>query len=132
MQDRRTFLKGALLAPIIMPTTQDPANDAGKSAHDRPRVEVSGDWQVRVEPGTWTVGKTAVRVAHPVTLEVAQPDFIWVTDEKYDGLPLFDPNAAPWLRGAKLRQLATFETTAPDMLLPESLILKAGPGDATA
>ena len=89
-----------------------------------------GDWQVQVSPGTVTRGKTHARISQPVILTVTPATLLHVKDEKYDGLPLYDVNAAPWTRGARLQQLITFETTAPDCLVPDTLVLKSGPGKA--
>jgi lysophospholipase L1-like esterase len=76
------------------------------------------------------IGVKEVQITRSATLTISPPTRMEVRDEKYDSLPLFDPKAAPWIQGARLRQLITFETTAPDMLLPETLVLKSGPGDA--
>lgn len=127
MHDRRSFIKGTIMASAAMTA----GAERGEAAvQDRPKIEIVGDWQVRVGAGEWRVGRATVRVAHPVTLDVYQPDYVIAEDEKYESLPMFDPKAAPWSRGAKLKQLVTFETTAPDMLVPESLVLKSGPGAA--
>lgn len=95
-----------------------------------PRLEIAGDWQVRVLPGTVHIGRKSVRIMQPATVDIKQATVIRGTNEKFDSLPLFDANAAPWAKGARLRQLDTFETTAADMLIPESLVLKSGSGDA--
>lgn len=100
------------------------------SAGETPRVEVTGDWQVRVTPGTLKIGRKRVQIAQPTTLDVSPATLVQVRDEKYETLPLFNADAAPWTKGAKLRQLETFETTAPDRLVPDSLVLKSGPGEA--
>ena len=95
-----------------------------------PAVDVAGAWQVRVSPGAVTVGATRVRIAAPVTLVVTPAETVVVKDERYSALPPFNENAAPWAKGAKLRGLAMFETTAADMLVPDSVVLKSAPGDA--
>ena len=93
-------------------------------------IHVIGDWQVRVEAGSYAIGRSTVRIAHPATISVPRAAIVHVRDEEHDSLPLFDPKAAPWSRGAKLRALTTFETTAPDMLALDSLVVKAGVGPA--
>ena len=50
-----------------------------------------------------------------------------VTAEKIDSLPLFNPNAGGWAKGAQLRGVRAQETTTPNLLDPESLVLRAGP-----
>lgn len=99
-------------------------------APEPPPVSVEGDFTVRVGPGEIEVDGRVVKVAEPVVLEIAPADSRTVTDERYGKLPVFDPEAAPWIKGAKLRGVQTLETTAADMLDPESVRLKAGPGDA--
>lgn len=97
---------------------------------EMPRVEVVGEWKVRVTPGVLSRNGVMARVERPAILEVLPATLIRVRDEKYDRLPLYNLSAAPWIRGERLRALITFETTAADMLVPESLVLKTGPGDA--
>lgn len=83
-------------------------------------VTITGDWQVKV-----TYPDTA-----DATLTISPPTRIRVTDERYETLPPFDEKAAPWVRGTRLKELVTFDTSAPDMLIVDSLRLKSGPGDA--
>ncbi len=93
-------------------------------------VEVVGPWQVRISAGTIMVGRMRRKISEPVTLTVAPSTRVEVRDERYPGLPVFDDHAAPWTKGVKLNGLATFETTAANMLEPESFVLKSGPGDS--
>lgn len=131
MQDRRAFLKEAGMMTLFI-TTGAASLSAQESAPDeaKPRVSLSGDWRLRVEPGTVTIMKKQVRVTQPATLDVAPATLLHIKDEVYDTLPVFNPQAAPWAKGAKLQQLATYETTATDLLVPDTLVLKSGPGDA--
>lgn len=91
------------------------------AAADRPaELKLSGDWQVKVTvPG-----------ARPVeaTLSIPPPKLLTVTAEKYDSLPVFNPKAGGWVRGAQLRPLRAQETTTAGLLDPESLVLRSGPG----
>jgi lysophospholipase L1-like esterase len=113
-----------LALPLLLMTT------ACAAWGEMPELEIIGDWKVRVSPGRVKIGAKEAQIARSAILTVSPPARITVRDERYDSLPLFDPKAAPWMQGARLRQLITCETTAPDMLLPETLILKSGPGDA--
>lgn len=83
-------------------------------------VEIVGDWQVRVIRSG----------SSDVTLTIAPPAQLVVKDERYDTLREFNEKAAPWTKGTRLKGLITFETSAPDMLVPESVRLKSGSGDA--
>lgn len=83
---------------------------------------VAGDWAVRVTvPG---VG--------PRVLPVAPPVIRSVTAEKHTTLPLFDPKAGGWARGARLEGLRCQETTSPYLLDPASFSLRAGPAPDAA
>lgn len=82
-------------------------------------VKLKGDWAVVVSmPGR----KLPVTV-----LEVPRNELITVTAEKYDGLPVFNPRAGGWMKGARLKPLIAQETTTPNLLDPASLELRSGP-----
>ncbi len=131
MIDRRTFLKETGAKPLLFSLGLTALTSEAARAEEMSRLEIVGDWQVHISPGTVKQGKTHARISQPITLTVAPATLLHIQDEKYDTLPLYDANAAPWGRGATLKQLITFETTAPDCLFPESLVLKSGPGAAT-
>jgi lysophospholipase L1-like esterase len=78
---------------------------------------VAGDWAVQV---------TVPGVA-PQLLRVAPPLVRSVTAEKHAELPMFDPKAGGWARGARLEGLRAQETTSPYLLDPASFVLRAGP-----
>jgi lysophospholipase L1-like esterase len=116
--------KGMMILMVLM------SAPVAAMPNDVPRLEIAGEWQVMILPGTVLVGEKKVRITEPATLDVPPATLVTVRDEKHDSLPLFDANAAPWMKGARLKQLDTFETTAAGMLVPESFVLKSGPGDA--
>jgi lysophospholipase L1-like esterase len=89
-----------------------------------PEFKVVGDWEVQV-----TVNEPRGLVA---TVHVAPPTLVTVTAERYDGLPLFNPNAGGWIKGAQLRGVQAQETTTPGLLDTESFVLRAGPEVAAA
>lgn len=80
------------------------------------RIEICGDWAVRVEDDRQNAVVLAVSPA-PVSV---------VTDEDCGELPLFNPKAAGWMKGYRLRGVTTQETTARGMLVRDSLSLYAG------
>ncbi len=88
-----------------------------------PEIQVTGDWELTVRrPGK-----------KPVALRVTPPELRTVTAEKHDSLPVFNPRAGGWVRGAQLREVQAQETTTPFLLDPGSLVLRAGPApDAPA
>jgi lysophospholipase L1-like esterase len=78
---------------------------------------VTGDWAVQV----------SVAGAEPRVLNVGPPVIRSVTAEKHDLLPLFNPQAGGWARGARPEGLRSQETTSPYLLEPASFVLRAGP-----
>src|SRR5688572_891208 len=92
----------------------------GNSAETPVELSIAGDWEVRVsrrEPR-----------AIETTLPIAPPRIISITDEKFESLPLFNPKAGGWVKGAQLRGVRAQETTTPFLLEPDSLVLRSGPG----
>jgi lysophospholipase L1-like esterase len=67
-----------------------------------------------------------------VDLSVSNATLVSVSDERYENLPIYEPQVAPWARGARLKGVVTSETTAPDSLVPESVVVKSAPGAAQA
>ena len=76
-----------------------------------PAFTISGDWEVTV------TGQT---------LHVAPPVAIQVKAEKYTAIPVFNPKAGGWVRGAQLLGVKAQETTSPHLLEPGSFTLRGG------
>lgn len=91
---------------------------AGSALAQKPASFIlSGDWDVRVDlPGTASQ-----------TVHVNPPAMIAVTAEKYTAVPIFNPKAGGWVKGAQLRGVKTMETTSPQLLDTASFTLRAGP-----
>ena len=87
-------------------------------------LKLTGDWKVLVTVGEPRARTKTIRVTPPVTSTV--------TAEKLDGLPLFNPNAGGWAKGAQLHGVRAQETTTPHLLDPDSLVLRAGPKQDSA
>jgi lysophospholipase L1-like esterase len=88
-------------------------------------LKVTGDWDVLV----------TVKESRPLatSVHVAPPALVVVVAEKYDSLPLYDSQAAGWVKGAQLRGVRAQETTTPHLFDSDSLVLRAGPeADAAA
>jgi lysophospholipase L1-like esterase len=90
------------------------------SACPAPTLKLTGDWKVNVA--------VANSIGESVTLSVTPPPILSVTDEEYASLPVFDPSASGWAKGARLRGLIAQECTTPHLLEPESVQLRAGTG----
>ena len=79
---------------------------------------VVGDWDVKVSVPDANVSG----VVH-----VTPPTMIHVTAEEYKNIPVFNPKAGGWVRGAQLRGVKAQETTSPHLLDAGSFTLRSGP-----
>ena len=61
------------------------------------------------------------------TLQIPPPKIITVSNEKFNSLPVFNPNAGGWVKGAQLSGVRAQETTTPYLLVQDSLVLRGGP-----
>lgn len=98
------------LALILSPAAQA-ANPASFS--------LAADWEVRV-----SVDEPRLMSA---TIRVNPPALVTVTAERHAALPLFNPAAGGWVRGAQLQGVRAQETTTPGLLDADSFILCDGP-----
>ncbi len=80
----------------------------------------AGDGRVRV-----TVGEPTARAQ---TVRVPPPSMVSVKSERYATLPVFNPAAAGWVKGAQLQGVKAQETTTPGLLEADSLVVRDGPG----
>jgi lysophospholipase L1-like esterase len=90
-------------------------------------MKPAGAWQVEVIcPGA--VGSPEV-----VTVVTITPTAeITVTAERYERLPVFNPNAAGWSKGVPLRGVFAQECSTPGLLDPSTLRLRGGTGPEAA
>ena len=86
-------------------------------------LELADGWRVRV---TVHPGQPAVEVDIPRSEETA------AVDEKYEALPVFNPNAPGYAKGAQLRGVRAQETTTPGLLDPASVVVRGGAGPDAA
>lgn len=112
-------------APSPSPTRGLAAPEAGLEVE----LSTAGDWDLQV---TWTRRELGMPPARTnAVVHVPPPETIEVAAERHDSLPLFNPNAGGWAKGAQLHLLRAQETTTPFLLDPDSFALRAGP-DAAA
>ena len=83
-------------------------------------LTLAGDWQVKV---------ASEGVTSTVTVEC--PETVTVPQEKISKLPLFNPKAAQYSRGAKLSGVRAQECSVRHALDPESLVVKETAGTRT-
>ena len=84
-------------------------------------LKLTGDWQIRV-----TV-RSAKGQSITATLDVTPPALLTVRAEKFATLPIFNPQAGGWVKGAALTTVRAQECTTPHLLEPASLELRTGP-----
>ncbi len=82
--------------------------------------KVAGDWDVQI-----TFSDAAGSPISTV-LRVTRTEWVNVTAEKYDALPIFNPRAGGWVKGVQLVGVRAQETTTPYLLDPSSLVLRSG------
>lgn len=75
------------------------------------------DWSIEVRIGD----------SPPQVLKVQPPRWVSVEGEHHPNLPVFNPGAGGWLKGAQLRGVRAQETTTPFLLDPASIVLRSGP-----
>ncbi len=97
--------------PLLLMIALSSAADA--HAADAVSLELKDAWTLRTEFS---------EVAAELT--VSPPDIITVKAEKYPELPLFDPNAAPWLKGRPLRGVQAQECSTTGVLQPDSVVVR--------
>jgi lysophospholipase L1-like esterase len=84
-------------------------------------LALSGDWQIKV------TARNADGQPVTATLDVTPPALLTVKAEKFATLPIFNPRAGGWVKGAALATVRAQECTTPHLLDPESLELRTGP-----
>ncbi|WP_437184923.1 SGNH/GDSL hydrolase family protein [Planctomicrobium sp. SH668] len=87
-------------------------------------VRVIGDWQVQVEvPAT----KTHSKIVQDLT--IPKPELVTVVDEPLGVLPVYSLDQPFWGRGVRLEKIKAEALTAPDLLVPESVVIRTTAGD---
>jgi lysophospholipase L1-like esterase len=92
-------------------------------------LRVEGDWSVQVGPGSIIRNGTRIKVSKKETLQVSPPNRVEVRDERIAPLPVFNPGAGGWRKGARLNHLITVECSATGLLYPETVRVKAASGE---
>src|SRR6187401_2493811 len=84
-------------------------------------LTLTDDWQVKV------TARNADGQPLTATLDVTPPALLAVEAEQFATLPIFNPRAGGWVKGAALATVRAQECTTPHLLEPESLELRTGP-----
>lgn len=80
-------------------------------------LRIVDDWRVELSAA-------GVDTAESVMLEIAPPQRVTVTDEHHRRLPLFNPHAGGWARGAKPYGIQTEECCAPGKIYVDTFRVK--------
>ena len=80
-------------------------------AEDTVSLTLTGDWTFRIEPGN-------------TELSVDPPDIVTVQAEKYDSLPLFNPNGPPYAKAVPLNGVRADECSTTGVLQPDSVVVR--------
>ncbi len=88
-------------------------------------LQIVSDWEIRVklpaDPGSGRPVATESVFNIPPTRDLE------ISAERHDRLPIFNPKAGGWVKGAQLRGVRAQETTTPFLLDPKSVIVRGGP-----
>ena len=95
-------------------------------------IRVTGAWSVAIGPGAVQLQGHEVRLAAEVPLDIPHAQVIEVKGEVFAQLPVFNPQAGPWARGAKPSKLITEECTATGCLIPEGFTVRSEAGEVYA
>lgn len=89
------------------------------------KLQITGNWQVQV-----TLPATTIRPEITQRLAITPPAMLSVVSEKYNSLPMYNPQGPMYAKGAKLLGLKAAEVAAPDLLDPASVVVRLS-ADAT-
>lgn len=91
------------------------------------QLKLSGDWKVEA-----VLPAEESRPELSATLDVPVAPVVSVVNEEHKGFPEYNPNTAGYARGAKLQGVRNQELTTRFLLVPESLVVRAGPEESSA
>jgi GDSL-like lipase/acylhydrolase family protein len=93
-------------------------------------IRINAAWSVEVRAGVATFGERRICLTQATTIEIPPVELVEVRDEEHAILPVFNPNTAGWVRGAKLKPLIAQECTATGLHLPDTVCVKPRAGNA--
>ena len=123
-QMSRKLLDLSLSAPVPCPAHSGCLSAFALPLQRRPgtaTLTLTGDWQISVSV------LNAEGQPFTATLDVTPPVVLSVKAEEIAALPIFNPKAGGWVKGAALAAVRAQECTTPHLLEPESLELRTGP-----
>lgn len=95
-------------------------------------VRITGPWSIELGPGEVVTPDGKRALSERVSLTIRPVEIIEVRGEEYKTLPVFDPKAGNWRRGAKLQKLIAEECTGTGLVVPSSVRVSLKPEDTAA
>ncbi|MFO7974057.1 MAG: SGNH/GDSL hydrolase family protein, partial [Candidatus Hydrogenedentota bacterium] len=90
-------------------------------------VEITGPWSIELGPGEVATPEGKRMLSEGVSVRISPVEVIEVRGEEHKTLPVFDPRAGSWRRGAKLQQLIAEECTGTGLVVPSSIRVSLQP-----
>ncbi|WP_437223264.1 SGNH/GDSL hydrolase family protein [Planctomicrobium sp. SH661] len=112
-------LQFALLTSVLLSVA------ARGNAAEPPELKIVGERQIAV-----TLPAATDRPAQTKTIDVEFPTLQSVVAEKHDALPLYNPAGPQYARGARLNGILAEALTAPDLLDPDSVVVRLVPEES--
>ncbi|UUO07764.1 GDSL-type esterase/lipase family protein [Blastopirellula sp. J2-11] len=95
------------------------------AAENSTQLTLPDDWEVQVHCASTGEGS-----AFTAAVSVPPPAVLAVAAERHNGLPIYNPQASAYARGARLEALKSDKFTASDLLVAESVIVRSGPAES--
>ncbi len=95
-------------------------------------VRITGPWTIEAGPGNVTTPAGVRELPRSVSLTISPVEVVQVRGEEHKTLPVFDPKAGSWRRGAKLLQLVAEECTGTGLVASSSIRVYQQPDAASA
>ena len=90
-----------------------------------PDIKITGDWELTIK-GNYDVSGSLIKIPEQ-TITVEKPTVVSVQNEVYENLGIFDPMAAFWCQGVRIKGTSNGETGARGSLVGESFVVKGDP-----
>lgn len=110
-REKRMLIESILIASVMM---------------NKPKIEVIGDWVVKVPAQQVRVSDKPVNVKEDLEFKIDPPLTVVVHNEEHRQIPMFAPDQR-WMAGAMCNNIVSYGITIPGILNPESLVIKPSP-----
>jgi len=90
-------------------------------------VKITGPWSIELGSGEILTPEGKRALPNNVSLSISPVEVVEVRAEEHKTVPVFDPRAGNWRRGAKLTQLTAEECTGTGLVAPSSIRVSLKP-----